>query len=179
MVDDSSNISVVLNNGDTYQAQIIGTDPNNDIALIKIDATGLSPVNIGDSDEIMVGEDVAVIGNPLGELTNTLTTGVVSATDRLINIDGTPINMFQIDAAVNAGNSGGPVFDATGRVIGIVSAKYADSEIEGLGFAIPINDAMDIAQQLLENGYVSGYPSFNIQASTMDSTYAANYDVPV
>ena len=179
VVEDASTVQVTLFSGDTYDATIIGADEGNDIAVLKIDATGLTPVNLGDSDEIIVGEDVAVIGNPLGELTNSLSTGVVSATDRMTNIDGTPINMFQIDAAVNPGNSGGPVFDATGRVIGVVAAKYSDTGIEGLGFAIPINDAINVAQSLISYGYVTGRPALNIIVKDVDSTTAAYYSFPL
>ena len=154
--------SVALYDGSVYEAKLVGYDAGNDVALLKVDATGLSPAACGNSDEIIVGEDVVVIGNPLGELTYTLTRGVVSALNRAINTDGTPINMFQIDAAVNSGNSGGPAFDATGNVIGMVTAKYADETIEGLGFCIPINDVVKIANELVAYGYVRGKAALEI-----------------
>ncbi len=180
VVSDGTTITVTLNDGSEYEASVMGADNDSDIAVLKIDAAGLTPVNLGDSDDIVVGEDVAVIGNPLGELTNSLTTGAVSALDRMISTDRyDAINMFQIDAAVNSGNSGGPVFDSTGRVIGVVTAKYSNSTVEGLGFAIPINDAMKVAEELVTNGYVStGEPTLNIIVRTMDKTTAAYYDVP-
>ena len=154
--------SVALYDGTSYDAELVGYDASNDVALLKIDATGLSAASLGNSDEIVVGEDIVVIGNPLGELTYTLTRGVVSALNRAINTDGTPINMFQIDAAVNAGNSGGPAFDAVGTVVGMVTAKYADETIEGLGFCIPINDVVKIANDIMEYGYVRGKAALEI-----------------
>ena len=180
VVSDGTTVTVTLNDGTEYEAKIMGADNDSDVAVLKIQADNLTPVNLGGSDEIVVGEDVAVIGNPLGELTNSLTTGVVSALNRQISTDRyEAINMFQIDAAVNSGNSGGPVFDSTGRVIGIVTAKYSSSTIEGLGFAIPINDAIKVAEELVENGYVStGEPALNISVSFLDATSAAYYDVP-
>lgn len=157
-------LTVLMEDGTKYPAEVVGYIESNDVAVIKIDATGLSPVTLGDSDKMLVGEWVYAIGNPLGELEYTMTPGIVSAQDRVItttdDITGvqTSINMFQISAAVNHGNSGGPVYNSRGEVIGIVTAKYADAEegIESLGFAIPINDAISIATQLIENGYVVG-----------------------
>lgn len=180
VVSDGTAITVTLNAGDEYRANVVGADNGSDIAVLKIEADNLAPVNLGNSDDIVVGEDVAVIGNPLGELTNSLTTGCVSALNRMIQTERyDAINMFQIDAAVNSGNSGGPVFDSTGRVIGVVTAKYSNSTVEGLGFAIPINDAMDVAEKLVVNGYVpTGEPAFNITVRTIDETAAAYYDVP-
>ena len=150
--------SVTLTSGESYPAELIGSDEENDVALLKIDAADLPVVSIGESDDLQVGAQVAAIGNPLGELTNTLTVGYVSALDREINTDGTPINMLQTDAAINSGTSGGPLFDMYGNVVGITTAKYASSSIEGLGFAIPINDAMYIIYDLMEYGYVTSRP---------------------
>ena len=158
-------VSVLTYDGTTYQATIVGVDEDNDIALLKIDASGVTPVTFGDSDSMAVGDTVYAVGNPLGELEFTMTSGMISALDRTITTsDGTDsgINMFQIDAAVNAGNSGGPVYNTSGQVIGIVTAKYSSSGVEGLGFAIPINDAIKVAQDLLENGYVTGRPYMGI-----------------
>lgn len=162
VVEGGDSFNVALYNGTSYEATLKGYDAGNDVALLKIEADGLSPATMGDSNEIVVGEDVVVIGNPLGELTYTLTRGVVSALNRAINTDGTPINMFQIDAAVNAGNSGGPAFDATGNVIGMVTAKYADETIEGLGFCIPVNDVIKIANELVTYGYVRGKAALEV-----------------
>jgi serine protease Do len=173
-----------MTSGEEYEATIIGADEQNDVALIKIDATGLPTVSIGDSDDIEVGQQVCAIGNPLGELTNTLTVGYVSALDREINENGTPINMFQTDCAINSGNSGGPIFDMNGNVIGITTAKYSSSgssttaSIEGIGFCIPSNDAMDIVSDLLEYGYVKGRPYLGITCQAISSTVTQYYNLP-
>lgn len=176
-------ISVFTYDGTKYPATIVGAEEQNDVAVLKVDAKGLSPVTIGNSDNMQVGETIYAIGNPLGELTFTMSTGSVSALDRNITTanrqTGAKVtnNMFQIDAAVNSGNSGGPVYNSRGEVIGIVTAKYASSGIEGLGFAIPINDALDIINDLIDIGYVSGKPSFGIVATTVDSAVAQYYDM--
>lgn len=174
-------VSVMFYDGKTYDATIVGVEEENDVAVLKIDATGLTPVVVGDSESIQVGEEVYAIGNPLGELAFTMTTGHVSALDRKIttNESASAINMFQFDAAVNSGNSGGPLYNAEGKVIGIVTAKYSSTGVEGLSFAIPINDAIDIANDLITNGYVTGkaYLGANID-SRYDSVYANYYNMP-
>lgn len=174
-------VSVMFYDGTTYDATIVGVEESNDIAVLKIDATGLTPVVVGDSESIHVGEEVYAIGNPLGELAFTMTTGHVSALDRSITTSESTsaINMFQFDAAVNSGNSGGPLYDSEGKVIGVVTAKYSSTGIEGLSFAIPINDAIDIANDLITNGYVTGkaYLGANID-SRYDSVYANYYNMP-
>ncbi|MBR4887640.1 MAG: PDZ domain-containing protein, partial [Clostridia bacterium] len=138
-----------------------------------------SLATLGDSDQMQVGQPVYAIGNPLGELEYTMTGGIVSALDREIRTEeAVAINMFQIDAAVNSGNSGGPVYDAAGRVIGIVTAKYSESGVEGLGFAVPINDAVTIAQQLMENGYVTGKAYLGVSVQDIDRRYAEYYNMP-
>lgn len=175
----ADSIRVSLLDGTSYDAVVVGAEADNDLALLKIDVTGLKPVAIGNSDELMVGEQVCAIGNPLGELTDSLTVGYVSALDREINTDGTPINMLQTDCAINPGNSGGPLFDMNGNVIGITTAKYASDQIEGLGFAIPINDAMLIVADLLEYGYVTGKAYMGITPVTITETYAYYYNMPV
>jgi len=178
-------ITVLLYNNDSYSATIVGFEEDNDVAVLKIDAEGLNPVSIADSDSILVGETVYAVGNPLGELIFTMTTGSVSALNREItNTDPatgakTTINMFQIDAAVNSGNSGGPVYNARGEVIGIVTAKYSDTGVEGLGFAIPINDAVSIASELIEKGYVGGKAYFGITVQTVSSSVAQYYNMVV
>lgn len=170
-------LSVKLYDGTSYEAEIVGYNEDNDVAVLKIDATGLSPVTIGDSDDMIVGETVYAVGNPLGELTYTMTGGMVSALDRVITTSdsttgsSSSINMFQIDAAVNSGNSGGPVYNSRGEVIGIVTAKYSSSGVEGLGFAIPVNDAMDIATQLIERGYVTG-AYLGVEVADVTSVYS-------
>lgn len=165
VVEDSEDIAVTLKNGDSYTAKLIGGDEINDVAVLKVEASGLRHVTIANSDNLKVGEDVLIIGNPLGDLTFTLTKGIVSAVDRTINTGEYNIKTFQTDTAINSGNSGGPAFDSTGAVIGIASAKYASTGVEGIGFCIPINDAMTIARDLVEFGYVKGRPNFGIAVS--------------
>ncbi len=183
VVEGATSVTVKLYNGDEYDAEIVGTDEMNDVALLKIDATGLQTVTIGDSDQIEVGEEVIAIGNPLGELTFTMTAGVVSALDREINTDGKPINMLQTDVAINSGNSGGPLFDMNGNVIGITSAKYSGStssgaSIEGISFAIPINDALRVIYDLQQYGHVTGRAYLGVTVKDLDSSTGATYGLP-
>ena len=183
VVDGATSVTVKLYNGDEYDATIVGTDEMNDVALLKIDATGLQAVTVGDSDQIEVGEEVIAIGNPLGELTFTMTAGVVSALDREINTDGKPINMLQTDVAINSGNSGGPLFDMDGNVIGITSAKYSGetssgASIEGISFAIPINDALRIVYDLQQYGHVTGRAYLGVTVRDLDSSTGATYGLP-
>ncbi len=179
VIANANSITVTLTDGSTYEAELVGSDDQNDVALLKIDAQNLPLVTVGDSDQLRVGEMVAAIGNPLGELTNTLTVGYISALDREINTDGQPINMLQTDAAINSGNSGGPLFDMYGSVIGITTAKFASSPIEGLGFAIPINDAMQVIADLKMYGYVIGRPYFGVGMDDLSATTASYYNLPV
>lgn len=175
VVNGVSNITVFFADGNSYDATVVGGEEDNDIAVLKIDAVDLQPVVLGDSDSIMVGENVYAIGNPLGELTFTLTGGLVSAKDRSVTTsDGTVMNMIQTDAAINSGNSGGPLFDQYGQTIGIVSAKLSSSNgssssIEGLGFAIPINDVKSMIISIIQNGYVTGKPSLGIITGNVNS----------
>ena len=183
VVEGATSVTVKLYNGDEYDATIVGTDEMNDVALLKIDATSLQAVTIGDSDQIEVGEEVIAIGNPLGELTFTMTAGVVSALDREINTDGKPINMLQTDVAINSGNSGGPLFDMNGNVIGITSAKYSGStssgaSIEGISFAIPINDALRVVYDLQQYGHVTGRAYLGVTVKDLDSSTGATYGLP-
>ncbi len=176
-------ITVMLYNGDKFEAKIVGVEEASDIAVLKINATGLSAATLGDSDSLQVGEMVYAIGNPLGELSFSLADGRVSALDREITTQDpttnqtTTNNMFQISAAVNEGNSGGPVYNDRGEVIGVVTAKYADTGVEGLGFALPINDVSDIIDQLIANGYVSGKANFGITVTTVNSAVAQYYNM--
>lgn len=172
----SYSITVTLYNGDSYIAEYIGGDDDNDVAVLKIEVTGLSAVALGDSNNMTVGESVYAIGHPLGELTYTMTSGGVSALDREIATGSATINMFQIDAAVNSGNSGGPVYNSKGEVIGIVTAKYSSSGVEGLGFAIPINDAVSLIEDIIANGYVTGKPYFGISVWTISKSSAQYYN---
>ncbi len=177
-------ISVMLYDGTTYTATVVGYESDdNDIAVLKIDATGLNPVTLGNSDDSRVGDTVYAVGNPLGELAYTMTRGMISALDRDITSqdettgETTTVNMFQFDAAVNSGNSGGPVYNEFGEVIGIVTAKYSSTGVEGLGFGIPINDAVDIANDLIQNGYVSGKAYMGISVQTVSSAVAQYYNM--
>ena len=180
---DEGTIVVRLYSGEEYTADVVGTDSMNDVALLKIETEGLQTVTIGDSNEIEVGEIVEAIGNPLGELTFTMTAGYISALDREINADGTPINMLQTDAAINSGNSGGPLFDMNGNVIGITTAKVSGETesgvtIEGIGFAIPINDVLRVVYDLQQYGRVRGRAYLGVTLQDLDSTVAATYNLP-
>jgi len=184
VVDGADTIRVSLYSGEEHDAVLVGADSSFDIALLKIEATGLPAVSVGDSDALRVGEEVVAIGNPLGELTFTMTNGILSALDREINTDGTPQNMLQTNAAINSGNSGGPLFDMDGNVIGVTTAKYSGSSssgttIEGLGFAIPINDALKVAYDLAEYGYVRGQAYLGVTVRTLDSQTASYYSLPI
>mgnify|MGYP000499636885 FL=1 len=181
VVGDADTVKVTLYNGDTYDAQYIGGDEDYDIAVIKIDAANLPNVTLGNSDSLNVGDHVLAVGNPLGDLTFSMSEGIASSVNRTIDVEGTPFNMIQVTAAINPGNSGGPLFNEYGEVVGIVSAKYssyASQSVEGLGFAIPINDAIKVAQDLLENGYVSGRPYMGITyLAVTDAQTAAQLNV--
>lgn len=183
VVENSNSITVAMYNGDTYDATLIGYDESNDVAVLKVDAEGLSPVVLGDSDNLNVGDSVVAIGNPLGELTFTMTAGYISALDREITPDRTPINMLQTDVAINAGNSGGPLFDMDGNVIGMTTAKVSGTtesgvSIEGLGFAIPINDVMRVVYDLQRYGRVLGRAYLGVTLQDLDSEVAATYNLP-
>lgn len=170
VVEGGKSYKVTTYDNKEYDAKLIGYEESNDIAVLKIEGDSFQSVKYGNSSSISVGDDVYVIGNPLGDLTYTLTSGVVSALNRLIKSDdGSLINMFQTDAAVNSGNSGGPVFDSTGSVVGIATAKYASSSIEGLSFCIPINDVRSMIDDIINQGYVSGKASLGV------SVYDAGY----
>lgn len=184
VVEGTDNVSVKLHDGSTYPAEVVGGDSLSDVALLKIEAEGLSHVAVGDSDAIAVGEGCIAIGNPLGELTFTMTGGYVSALPREINISGKPISMFQTDAAINAGNSGGPLFNMAGNVIGITSAKISGitgsgASIEGVGFAIPINEALRVVYDLQEYGYVRGRAFLGVTVKELDAATADTYGLPV
>ena len=161
VIEDSSSISVSMYNGDSYDATLIGYDESNDIAVLKIEAEGLAPVILGDSDNLNVGDSVVAIGNPLSELTFTLTSGAISAKDREVTFSGNvTMNLLQTDCAINSGNSGGALFNLYGEVIGVTNAKYSSSSgseasIDNIGFAIPINSIMNIVESIIEKGYIS------------------------
>ncbi len=149
-------ITVRLTDGTDYSAEVIGYDTDSDIAIIKINASGLAAALCGNSDNLAVGEELVIVGNPLGELGGTVTNGIVSATEREIEVNGVTMNLIQTNAAVNPGNSGGGMFNMKGELVGIVNAKSSGTGIEGLGFAIPINEALEVTEQLVEYGYVRG-----------------------
>ena len=178
VVKDGEAVKVTLYNGDEYEAKYVGGDEDYDIAVIKVEAADLQPVTLGDSGSLNVGDHVLAIGNPLGELTFSMSGGMVSCVNRAINVDGTPFNMIQTDASINPGNSGGPLFNQYGEVVGIVSAKYSSTgneSVEGLGFAIPINDVFAMIQDIMTNGYVTNKPYLGVTAGTMTEQMAAQY----
>ena len=183
VIDGVSDIKVFFADGKSYDATLVGGEQENDIAVLKIDAGDLPKVTLGDSDALNVGQEVYAIGNPLGELTFTFTGGYVSAKDRSVTMsDGTVMNMLQTDTAINSGNSGGPLFNEYGQVIGIVSAKLSSSSsseatVEGLGFAIPINDVKDMVVSIMEHGYVTGKPNVGVLLDNV-SQEAQRYGVP-
>ena len=181
VVSGASQITVTI--GDTdYTATVVGKDDTSDVAVLKIEATGLTPATVGDSDSLSVGDSVLAVGNPLGQLGGTVTSGIVSALNRSVTIRGTSstntMSLIQMDASVSPGNSGGGLFNMNGELIGLVNAKSSSSDAEGLGFAIPINDAIQVAQDLLENGYVSGRPYMGITyIAVTDAQTAAQFNV--
>ena len=170
--DIADSIVVRLTNGEEYQASAIAYDTEEDIALLKIDAAGLTPARCGNSDKLVVGEELVIVGNPLGKLGGSVSNGIVSATERKIQVEGVTMHLIQTNAAVNPGNSGGGMFNMKGELIGIVNAKSWGTEIEGLGFAIPINQALNVAEQLLTYGYVRGKPTVG---AIFEDINASNY----
>ena len=182
VVSGASSVEVTLYNGDTYDATVIGGDSDYDVAVLKINASGLQPVTLGESADVNVGDTVLAIGNPLGELTFSMSQGIVSSCDRAINVDGTPFNMIQVDCSINPGNSGGPLMNLYGEVVGIVSAKYStysSTTVEGLGFAIPISDVRSIITDIMENGAVTDKAYMAITAGTMNEQMAAQFNIDV
>lgn len=159
VIDGASKITVTTSDDKEYEAKLVGTDSITDIAVLKISAKNLTPATYGNSDQLAVGDMAVAIGNPLGELGGTVSAGIISALDRELAIDGKTMTLLQTDASINPGNSGGGLFNGDGQLIGIVVAKSSGSNVEGLGFAIPINKAADVAQQLMDKGYVSDQPS--------------------
>ena len=179
VVEGATSITVKTSDGTEYAATLVGTDSKSDIGVIKVEADNLTPATIGDSSTISVGDTAVVIGNPLGTLGGTVTDGIISATDREISINNETMNLIQTNAAINSGNSGGGMFDANGNLIGIVNAKdsgttSSGTTIEGLGFAIPINDAMNVAKQLIESGQVTDRPTIGVTLQTITKDYG-NY----
>ena len=188
VIDGASSIKVTLNNGESYDATLIGGEELNDVAVLKVNGvTGLKPVVLGDSDSLVVGEPASTIGNALGSYSFSQTSGTVSATGRSVTMsDGTVMNMIQTDCTINNGNSGGPLFDQYGRVVGITSAKLSnngstsssEATIEGMGFAIPINDVIDIITDYMQYGYVTGRPSMGITVASITEQYQSTFGWP-
>ncbi|MBR4000234.1 MAG: trypsin-like peptidase domain-containing protein, partial [Clostridia bacterium] len=174
----ADNIIVRLTDASEYTAEAIAYDADSDIAILKIEAEGLQPALCGDSDSLAVGEDLVVVGNPLGELGGTVTNGIVSATQREIQMGGVTMSLIQTNAAVNPGNSGGGMFNMKGQLVGIVNAKSSGTGIEGLGFAIPINYALEISEQLLDYGYVRGKTMIGVAFQDVSgSNFFFYYDI--
>lgn len=183
VVEGATSVSVITHDNTEYPATVVGTEDANDIAVLKIEAAGLPAVTIGSSDSLIVGDMVVAIGNPLGELTSTQTVGYVSGKDRDVTTDGSIMSMIQTDAAINSGNSGGPLFNMYGEVVGVTTAKYSGTSgsgatIEGIGFAIPIDDVMGIISDLIDYGYVTG-AYMGITVSNTDEESAAMFGLPI
>ena len=180
VVASASSVKVTMYDGKEYSAAVVGSDSDYDVAVLKVETTGLQPVTLGNSADVNVGDTVLAIGNPLGELTFSMSQGIVSCCDRAINVSGTPFNMIQVDASINPGNSGGPLMNLYGEVVGIVSAKYSsysNTAVEGLGFAIPIGDVRAVITDIMENGQITSKPSMGIIAGTMTRQMAAQYQI--
>ena len=175
VINGANSVKVRLRDSTEYVATIIGSDSDNDIALLKVNATGLSPATFGDSNSLAVGDYVVAIGNPLGELGGTVTDGIISALARKVTIEDTQMTLLQTNAQVNPGNSGGGLFNANGELVGIVNAKQSATEVEGIAFAIPINNVLDILSDLKEYGYVTGKVDLGIDFTDITSDETAFY----
>lgn len=173
VISDATKITVRTKDGNEYDAKLVGSDSKCDIAVLKIEATNLQAAVLGDSSSLIVGEEVVAIGNPLGELGGSVTNGIISATEREIEIDGQMMTLLQTNAAINPGNSGGGLFNMKGELIGIVNAKSSGTGIEGLGFAIPVNGAKAVIQDLVEFGYVKGRVQLGISAIEISNANTA------
>lgn len=177
VIADATTITVVLDDGRIFDAKLVGADTRNDVAVIKVDAANLPTVILGNSDDLEVGELAVAIGNPLGELSGTVTAGIISALDREITVDGQSMRLLQTDAAINAGNSGGALFNSFGDVIAINTAKTSSTGVEGLGFAIPINKAKPIIESLINYGYVQGRTKIGITTRDISAQMAEYYNM--
>ncbi len=180
VIEDAKLITIVTEDGDSFEAKLVGADKKTDLAVLKVEADKDLPYAVfGDSDQLVRGELAVAIGNPLGELAGTVTVGVISALNRQITIDNVTMNLIQTDAAINAGNSGGALVNSYGEVVGINSAKKAASGVEGLGFAIPINDAKPVIEQLINDGYVTGRPVIGISGESVPEQIGTRYGWPL
>ena len=183
VIADASKVNVITHDGQEYPATVVGSDSTNDLAVLKVEAENLPAAVLGSSEDLIIGDMVVAIGNPLGELTSTMTVGYVSGKNREVATDNTIIEMIQTDAAINPGNSGGPLFNMKGEVIGITTAKYSGTttsgaSIEGIGFAIPIDDVLTIISDLVDYGYVTG-AYLGVTVQNMDSSSASMYGLPM
>lgn len=177
VVEGGDSIAVTLDDGETYAAELIGTDVKSDIAVLKIDAQNLPAAEFGDSSQVEVGEAAIAIGNPLG-LNGTVTAGIISAVNREIQVGSSNMVLLQTDASINPGNSGGALLNEYGQVIGVNSAKISSEDSEGLGFAIPSNTVGPIVEELIDRGYVSGRPLTGISGRNVSALTAAFYNIP-
>ena len=173
VIENATKITVTLHNGEKYEATLVATDEQTDLAVLKIEAENLSPATIGKSSELSVGEEILVVGNPLGELGGSVSNGIISALDRQITIDGNEMTLLQTNAAVNPGNSGGGMFNMYGELVGIVNAKGSGSDIDNLGFAIPTDSAINVIEQLIDYGYVKDRPRLGITMVEINDAYSA------
>ena len=183
VIEGAGSIHVVLYDNSRISAVLVGSDASNDVAVLKMQGDSFQSVVLGSSDDLIVGDQVVAIGNPLGELTSTLTVGFVSAKERDVSTDSSTINMMQTDCAINSGNSGGPLFNMRGEVVGITTAKYSGTSmsgasIEGIGFAIPLDDVTGIIQDLMEFGYVKG-AYLGVGVYSVDADTSRRYNIPL
>ena len=177
VIENAKNINVVLHNGEKHEAVLVGTDQKSDVAVIKIEASGLQEAKMGTSSTLRVGDACIAIGNPLGTLGGSVTTGIISALSRDITIDGQKMNLMQTDTAINPGNSGGGLFNLAGELIGVVNAKSTGDNVEGIGFAIPIDVARNIVNEIREKGYVTR-PVLGIRGVSIENDrYKRYYEV--
>ena len=165
VIEGANNIIVKLSDGEEHSAKLIGTDTRLDVAVIKIEKDNLQSAIFGDSEKLKIGDEVIAIGNPLGEFGGSVTDGIISGKNREITVENQNMTLLQTNAQINKGNSGGGLFDGNGNLIGIVVAKSAGDSVEGLGFAIPINDAKDVIQQIIDHGYVTNRPTLGVSIS--------------
>lgn len=180
VIDGASEIVVIMNTGDEYTAKLVGKDSKTDLAVLKIEASGLTYATLGSSSDLRVGDTAIAIGNPLGqEFAGTTTQGIISGLNRTVTVDNKQLTLIQTDAAINPGNSGGALVNAYGELIGINTAKISSSTLEGLGFAIPIDEAKPVISDLIDNGYVTGRPVIGIGGRSVTEKDAQAYNLKV
>jgi len=175
VIEGATKVTVRTRDTKSYSATIVGSDQKTDLAVLKIEAKGLKAATYGNSGSLVIGQPILAIGNPLGELGGTVTQGIISALDRELQVENQTMTLLQTDASVNPGNSGGGLFDGKGSLVGIVNAKSSGSGVEGLGFAIPIDTARIVIDELIKNGYVTGRAEAGIEITVVDETTAYLY----